>query len=90
MGKLFLDENEIVQFDPSRNGAWSRQAATGRGILRLSDLASQLIQEIGKARAFVGRGDPGETAEGLLELDGVRHRIRAQAHRRPDAVSAHS
>ena len=90
MGKLFLDENEIVQFDPSRNGAWSRQAATGRGILRLSDLASQLIQEIGKARALMGRGTSRETAEGLLELDGIRHRIRAQAHRRADAVSAHS
>lgn len=90
MGKLFLDENEIVQLDPSWNGAWSRQAATGRGILRLSDLASQLIQEIGRARTLVGRGDPRETAEGLLELDRVRHRVRAQAHRRADAASAHS
>lgn len=90
MGKLYLDENEIVQFDPSHDGASSRQAATGREILRLADLTGELIRRIGKVRTAIGRSDPKGTVEGLLELDRVRFRIRAQARGRSDALSAHN
>ena len=90
MGKLFLDENEVVQFDPSQDGALARQAETGRGILRLAALTEQLIQKVGKARSIVGRDDPRSTAEGLRELASVRQRIRAQARRRASVMSAHS
>lgn len=79
MGKLYLDENDRVQFDPTKDGWFARRAAVGCCLLRLAGTTEQLILASARVRTLTDCADPGAGISGLRDVTAVRQSITSRA-----------
>jgi hypothetical protein len=78
MAKIYIDENNIVRVDTTRDGSAAREAGINRDLLRMANLLEELAHLSISAARRRGRGIAGHV-EAIDELGRIKAEIRAEA-----------
>lgn len=85
MGTIYLDEHDLVRFDPSPTGETARRAGINRGILKLTTIAAELIVAVERAKTLAGATPQEAATDDFVTLSLIRRQVFLRAERREQA-----